>query len=42
MIKVVFLATPEIAVNALSKLAEKEDIDVQAVVTMPDRPAGRG
>ncbi len=42
MIKVVFLATPEIAVKSLEYLATKEDIDVQAIVTMPDRPAGRG
>lgn len=42
MIKVIFLATPDIAVNALSELAKKEDIDIQAIITMPDRPAGRG
>lgn len=42
MIKIVYLATPEIAVKSLESLAIKEDIDVQAVVTMPDRPAGRG
>ena len=42
MIKVVFLATPEIAVKSLEYLANKDDIDVQAIVTMPDRPAGRG
>ena len=42
MIKVVFLATPEIAVKSLEYLATKEDINLQAIVTMPDRPAGRG
>lgn len=42
MIKIVYLATPDIAVKSLESLAIKEDIDVQAVVTMPDRPAGRG
>ena len=42
MIKIVFLATPEIAVKSLEYLATREDIDVQAIVTMPDRPAGRG
>lgn len=42
MIKIVYLATPEIAVKSLESLAIKENIDVQAVVTMPDRPAGRG
>lgn len=42
MIKTIFLATPEIAVNALEKLSACPDIDVIGVVTMPDRPAGRG
>lgn len=42
MIKTVFLATPDIAVNALEKLIESPEIDVVGVVTMPDRPAGRG
>ena len=42
MIKVVYFATPEIAVNGLKKLAETTDIDVLGCVTMPDRPAGRG
>lgn len=42
MIKIVFLATPEIAVNALEKLADFQDIEIAGVVTMPDRPAGRG
>lgn len=42
MIKIVYLATPEIAVKSLESLSAKEDIDVLAVVTMPDRPAGRG
>lgn len=42
MIKTVFLATPEIAVNALQALYDDKEIDVAAVVTMPDRPAGRG
>lgn len=42
MIKAVFLATPEIAVNAMEELVKCEDVDVIAAVTMPDRPAGRG
>lgn len=42
MIKIVYLATPEIAVNSLNELAKDKDIDIQAVITMPDRPAGRG
>jgi len=42
VIKVVYLATPEIAVNALKKLMGFSDIHVVGCVTMPDRPAGRG
>ena len=42
MIKVVYFATPEIAVNALKKLMGFSDIHVVGCVTMPDRPAGRG
>lgn len=42
MIKIVYLATPDIAVKSLESLAKREDIEIQAVVTMPDRPAGRG
>ncbi|MBQ2644179.1 methionyl-tRNA formyltransferase [bacterium] len=42
MINIVFLATPDIAVNSLKVLANDTDIDVKAVITMPDRPSGRG
>ena len=42
MLKVVFFATPQIAVNSLMKLLNFADIHVVAVVTQPDRPAGRG
>lgn len=42
MINVVFLATPDIAVNALNEIAKDKDFNITAVVTMPDRPAGRG
>ncbi len=42
MIRVVFFASPEIAVNSLEKLADYSDIEIYAAVTMPDRPAGRG
>lgn len=42
MIKTVYLATPDIAVSALEYLINKSDIEVCALVTMPDRPAGRG
>lgn len=36
------MATPQIAVNCLQKLLNFNDINVQAVVTQPDRPCGRG
>lgn len=42
MIKVVFLATPDIAVKSLQELCKNEDFDVCAVITQPDRPKGRG
>ena len=42
MIKVVFMGTPQIAVNSLKKLLNFNDMQIQAVVTQPDRPAGRG
>lgn len=42
MINIVYMATPEIAVNCLQKLLNFNDITVQAVVTQPDRPCGRG
>ena len=41
-LKVVFLGTPKIACNALETLYEKGDIDICAVVSQPDKPAGRG
>lgn len=40
--KIVFLGTPEIAVPSLEFFIKKEDIEVLAVVTQPDKPAGRG
>lgn len=42
MIKIIYLATPDIAVKALDRLCSYTDIQVCSVVTMPDRPAGRG
>lgn len=42
VVRIVFFGTPEPAVPALRALLEAEDIDVAAVVTNPDRPAGRG
>lgn len=41
-LKVVFLGTPKIACNALDKLFNSEAIEICAVVTQPDKPAGRG
>ena len=40
--RVVFCGTPEFAVPPLRKLLQDRDITVQAVVTQPDRPRGRG
>lgn len=42
MINAIYLATPEISVNCLQKLLNFNDINIQAVVTQPDKPAGRG
>lgn len=42
MINAIYMATPEISVNCLQKLLNFNDINIQAVVTQPDRPSGRG
>lgn len=42
MIRIVYMATPDIAVKSLEELAINEDIEVCAVITQPDRPKGRG
>lgn len=42
MIKVVFFGTPHIALKSLEYLYNSSEIDVVAVVTQPDKPAGRG
>jgi methionyl-tRNA formyltransferase len=42
VIKVLFFGTPYFAVPTLEKLCTTEQIRVAAVVTQPDRPAGRG
>lgn len=39
--KVVFMGTPEFALPSLKALIESSDFDVAAVVTQPDKPAGR-
>lgn len=40
-LKIVFFGTPEFAVESLSKLLE-DGFEISAVVTMPDKEAGRG
>lgn len=42
MINIVFFATPKIALKSLEYLYNSKDINVLAVVTQPDKPAGRG
>ena len=41
-LKVIFFGTPDIGVKSLDYLYNSEKIDVVAVVTQPDKPAGRG
>ena len=41
-IRVIFFGTPEYAVPTLRALQAQSEFDVVAVVTQPDRPAGRG
>lgn len=40
-VRIVFMGTPEFAVESLKQLIEN-DYEVAAVVTVPDKPAGRG
>lgn len=42
MINIVFFGTPKIALKSLEYLYNSEKINVLAVVTQPDKPAGRG
>ncbi len=42
MINIVFFGTPSIALKSLEYLYNSNDINVLAVVTQPDKPAGRG
>ena len=42
LIKIVYMGTPDIAVESLFKLCSNSEFDVCAVVTQPDRPKGRG
>ena len=41
-IKVIFFGTPDIGVKSLDYLYNSDRIEVLAVVTQPDKPAGRG
>ena len=42
MIKIVFFGTPDIGLKSLDHLHKSDKIEVLAVVTQPDKPAGRG
>ncbi len=42
MIKIVFFGTPDIGLKSLEYLYNSDKIEVIAVVTQPDKPAGRG
>lgn len=42
MIRVVFFGTPKIALKSLEYLYNSNEVEVVAVVTQPDKPAGRG
>ncbi len=41
-LRIVFCGTPEFAVPSLRRLAERPEFSVDAVITQPDRPRGRG
>jgi len=40
--KIVFFGTPEFSISSLKVLDEHKSIEVSHVISMPDRPAGRG
>lgn len=40
-VRIVFLGTPEFAAASLKRLIEDDHFDIAAVVSQPDRPAGR-
>lgn len=40
--KIIFMGTPEFAVPSLLKLNNDQDIEIEAVITQPDRKSGRG
>src|ERR1700685_2388941 len=41
-LRIVFCGTPEFAVPSLRRLAERPEFSVEAVITQPDPPRGRG
>lgn len=41
-LRIVFCGTPEFAVPSLRQLAERPEFSIEAVITQPDRPRGRG
>ena len=41
-IKIIYFGTPDIALKSLEYLYNSERIEIAAVVTQPDKPAGRG
>jgi methionyl-tRNA formyltransferase len=41
-LRIVFCGTPEFAVPSLRHLAERPEFSIDAVITQPDRPRGRG
>lgn len=42
MIKIIFFATPQIALKSLDYLVKSDNIEVVAIVTQMDKPTGRG
>jgi methionyl-tRNA formyltransferase len=41
-LRIVFCGTPEFAVPSLRRLADRPEFSLEAVITQPDRPRGRG
>lgn len=41
-LRLIFCGTPEFAVPSLRRLIAEPDFSIEAVITQPDRPAGRG
>lgn len=42
MLKVIFCGTPDISTLALKALIEHPEVEIQYVISQPDRPSGRG